>query len=165
MRMPVCSRLPVALAAATLALLGAPGSAAASRVIAPPGNSGVSQYVEVVPGANGSTPVGATTSHGPVLSAAQRKSLEAAGAAGKALAAFTQQTGVSRAKPASSPTGKHSASSHTTHGSTLPGGTFASSPVRHAAAAGGGLGWGLYAALGAILLAGLGFVLVRRRAA
>lgn len=155
-------RLPVAVAC--VGLLGLPSVASATKVIAPPGNSGVSQYVEVVPGASGSVPVGTGGSHGPVLSAAQRHSLEAAGSSGKALAAFAQQTGVPRSKLTASGAGTHKGAGAGKHGSSLPGAALAAAPVRSTAATGGGLGWGFYAALGAILLAGLGLLLARNRA-
>jgi hypothetical protein len=150
-------RLFVLLAAVTTAPLGAPAGAAASKTIAPPGNSGVGQYVEVIPGSGGPVPVGSSPNHGPVLSASARRRLEASGPAGKAVASFVQQTGVPHAKPVATRHGAPAAG----HGTPLPGAT----PVRAAGSVGGGLGWGLPAALGAIVLAGLGILIARRRAA
>ena len=157
MRMPVHSRLFALLAAIAAAPLGAPAGAAASKTIAPPGNSGVGQYVEVIPGSGGPAPVGSSPNHGPVLSASARHRLEASGPAGKAVASFVQQTGTPRAKHVPTRHGAPTAG----HGTPLPGATS----VRAAGSAGGGLGWGLPAALGAIVLAGLGLLIVRRRAA
>jgi len=155
MRIPACLRLCVLLAAVTTALLGAPAGAAASKTIAPPGNSGVGQYVEVIPGSSGPVPVGSSPNHGPVLSASARHRLEASGPAGKAVASFVQQTGTPHAKHATTHHGAPAAG----HGTALPGAT----PVRAAGSVGGGLGWGLPAALGAILVAGMGSLLIRRR--
>lgn len=158
------------LAAASLVL--AP-SASARRVIAPPGNAGVGQYVEVVPGAGGSTPLGSHSSHGSVLTAAQRQRLEAAGGSGKALASFVQRTGVAHSKASGSrPAASGSAggrSGTSAHGSTgissshsLPAAVPDSAT---SSAGGGGLGWGLPAALGAIAIAAVGLAVARRRAA
>lgn len=157
--------------AAALLLLAAPASA--RRVIAPPGNSGVGQYVEVVPGAGGSTPVGGHSSNGPVLTPAQRRQLEAAGGSGKALASFVQRTGVARSKASTSGSSARgstgSRSSKAAQGSA--GGSSSHSlpaAVQDSAtrsAAGGGLGWGLPAGLAAIALAAVGFAIARRRRA
>jgi hypothetical protein len=156
MRMPAPFCLPILLVAMATALLGAPAGAAASKTIAPPGNSGVSQYVEVIPGSGGPVPVGSSPNHEPVLSASARHRLEASGPAGKAVASFAQQTGAPRAKHATTHHGAPAAG----HGTPLPGATS----VRAAGSVGGGLGWGLPAALGAIVLAGLGILIARRRA-
>src|ERR1039458_7728279 len=148
--MPACLRLPAVLAAIATLLLGAPSGASASKTIAPPGNSGVGQYVEVIPGSGGPVPVGSSPSHGPVLSASARRRLEASGPAGRAGASFVQQTGVPHAKHAATHHGAPAAG----HGTPIPGATA----VRAAGSVGGGLGWGLPAALGAIVLAGLGIL-------
>jgi hypothetical protein len=160
------------LVSALAALLVLAPSAIASKVLAPPGNAGVGQYVEVVPGAGGSTPVGAHSSHGPVLSAAQRQRLEAAGGSGKALASFVQRTGVAHPKGTSS----KSASGHSAGGQSpnkakgLPAASSRSLPAAvpdsaTRSAGGGGLGWGLPAALAAIACAAAGIAVMRRRAA
>lgn len=159
----------VSLAAASLLL---PGPASARRVIAPPGNAGVGQYVEVVPGAGGSTPVGSHSSHGPVLTLGQRQRLEAAGRSGKALASFVQRTGVASGKASSSShagaQGGHGHTPGSGRGSSN-GGSAGSLPSAVPASAtrsgGGGLGWGLPATLGAIAFAAAGIALARRRAA
>lgn len=162
-------RLPGLLGALFLTYCALVPSASASRVIAPPGNAGVGQYVEVVPGAGGSSPVGARSSHGPVLTPAQRRHLEASGSSGKALAAFVQQTGVARSRASSHPSsgvgqagksgGAHGAAAKTGMSSSLP----AAVPESATHSAGGGLGWGLFAALGAIALAASGLAIARRR--
>ncbi|MHB8492534.1 MAG: hypothetical protein ACYDA6_10040 [Solirubrobacteraceae bacterium] len=154
--MPVHFRPFSLLAAVAAALLSAPTGASASRTIAPPGNSGVGQYVEVIPGSGGPAPVGSSPKQGPVLSASARHRLEASGPAGSAVAAFVQRTGTPRAG--------HAAAHH---GAPAPGhGTLVPSaiPVRAASSAAGELGWGLPAALGAIVLLGLGILITRRRA-
>ena len=163
MRILARFRLFALLAAMTMALLSVPAAAAASKTIAPPGNSGVSQYLEVVPGAGGSVPLGASGSHGPVLSAAQRRRLEASGSSGKALVAFAQRTGVPQAKHAPSGAGAYRLAGAGEHRGSLPRAALASASVRSTAGKGGGLGWGLFAALGAILLAGVCSLLIRRR--
>ncbi|MGN6372918.1 MAG: hypothetical protein ACTHM1_07990 [Solirubrobacteraceae bacterium] len=161
------------LATACAASLSFAAPASASKVIAPPGNAGVGQYVEVVPGAGGSTPVGAHANHGPVLTSAQRQRLEASGGSGKALAAFVQRTGVARSKASSAAS---SGGSHTGNagargvvGRSGKAGTSSSLPAAVPDSAtrssGGGLGWGLFAALGATALAAAGLAIARRRAA
>jgi hypothetical protein len=152
--MPASLRVPAVLAAIATLLLGAPSGALASKTIAPPGNSGVGQYVEVIPGSGGPAPVGFSPNHGAVLSASARRRLEASGPAGKAVASFVQQTGTPHAKHA--------------HGSPAPAhglSALGATAVRAAGSVGGGLGWGLPAALSAIVLAGLGILIARRRAA
>jgi hypothetical protein len=146
------------LLVATL-LLGAPASAGASRVIAPPGNSGVGQYVEVVPTAGGGTPLGSHhPGQGAALPASTVKRLNGLGPDGKALAAFAQQTGTPRIRG---------------HRTALPGSKASSpagpqvlppaSPLRASApAAVGGLGAGLPIALGAIALAAAAVAVGRR---
>jgi hypothetical protein len=140
-------------------LLGIPASAGASRVIAPPGNSGVGQYVEVVPTAGGGSPVGShPPGRGAALPASTVKRLNGLGPDGKALAAFAQQTGTPRAavhRP-SSPGAKPSSPAGP---QVLP----PASPLRASApAAVGGLGVGLLIALGAIALAAAALAVGRR---
>jgi hypothetical protein len=139
--------------------LGAPASAGASRVIAPPGNSGVGQYVEVVPTAGGGTPLGShRTGQGSALPASTVKRLNGLGPDGKALATFAQQTGAprTRARHTSSPGSKAS----------LPAGPQVlppAVPLRASAPAGvGGLGAGMLIALGAIALAAAAVAVGRR---
>lgn len=69
-------------------VLAVPASAAGGPV-APPGNSGIAQYLEVTPGAEGPT---APNGDGHALRAATRRQLEARGATGRALARFADAT-------------------------------------------------------------------------
>lgn len=138
--------------------LGAPAGALAARVIAPPGNSGVSQYFEVVPTAGGSAPVNSSAAHGPVLSASTRSRLQSAGAAGAAVAAFAERTGTPHAN---APSARHLSSHAHAHAHAAP--AYVAPLVRSAAVTGGGTGWGLYAALGAVALGALGAALLLRR--
>ena len=152
------SQLATLFALAAL-VLGAPASAAGARVIAPPGNAGVGQYVEVVPTAGGGTPVGPQQQgQGAALPTSTVKRLNGFGPDGKAVAAFVQQTGTPRtaghraspsgSKP-SSPTGPQVLSSASPSRATVP-------------AAIGGLGVGLPVALGAIALAATAVAVGRR---
>ena len=76
------------------------GALASSRAtVAPPGDSGITQYLEVVPTPAGASPPGAGGGHGPVLSNAQRQRLDARGADGRTLAAVVDAT----APPAGGP--------------------------------------------------------------
>ena len=84
---------PIALLIALLAalVLAAP-AVAQDEVIAPPGNSGVKEYLEIVPGAGGDKPASGTkggTAPMPAeaLGADNAKALEALGSDGKAAAA------------------------------------------------------------------------------
>lgn len=107
-----------ALALALIAVLVLPASAAArggTRTIAPPGNSGVSQYVETIPTAHGGRPTssvhkgGSGSAHsqggggsgtsggggsagGGTISSSTQRALDSQGAAGRAAAAFIQAT-------------------------------------------------------------------------
>lgn len=80
--------------------LGAP-PAAAQQSNAPPGNSGIDQYLETVPDSTGSRPTrrgdGADPAVGaPVLTNAQRRSLSAHGEDGRAALALAERYGVQR---------------------------------------------------------------------
>src|SRR5207245_928625 len=76
---------------------------------APPGNSGVGEYLETVPGAGGNTPIGkhgggrsnATLGRGGALSPAAQRALDALGPDGKAAAGVAQQTAPGAATPGS----------------------------------------------------------------
>ena len=143
--------------------LGAPAGAGAARVIAPPGNSGVGQYVEVVPTAGGGAPAGSHHDvQGQVLPASTLHRLAALGPDGKTVAAFAQSTG----------TPHGSTSPHRRSRSTRPKqpSSAASEPsppsagLRESSAGSvGGLGLGLPVALGAITLAAVGVSMTRRR--
>src|SRR4051794_36884103 len=79
-----------------LAALAAPAAAGAQGSVAPPGNSGVDEYLETIPTAGGATkPPGSHNGHN--LSAATRRQLAAQGADGQAAAALAESTAPSRA--------------------------------------------------------------------
>lgn len=111
------------LALAGLAL--AAPAAGAQAVNAPPGNSGVDEYLETVPGAGGGKPTRGPASQNqdagkPVLSSSQRKALDQAGADGRAVAQLAQRYGVPRAQR----TAAHRKQHHAAGG----GGSAADSP-------------------------------------
>jgi hypothetical protein len=81
----------------SLLCLGLPATATARlRTVAPPGDSGISQYAEVVPTAAGATPPrgggGALGGQGGALTAIQRGDLNALGPDGRTLAAVVDAT-------------------------------------------------------------------------
>lgn len=154
-----------AIVLATLALCLLPSSAAARHVIAPPGNAGVEQYVEVVPGAEGNEPVDAHSGKGDAISQSTQRHLEALGPEGKADASFAKATGSSKGHPA----GKEKGGKHAVGGGRAAkggdGGTTGTPNAGQPAqtAAGGGIGIGLPLALALIALLALGGGLLRRR--
>ena len=83
----------ILMALATLALVS-PALAAAKGVvtIAPPGDSAVSQYVEVVPGDTGASPPQAGGGQGGPITSGQRGQLDRLGASGRTLAAVVAAT-------------------------------------------------------------------------
>lgn len=89
-----------AIAAVLLALLLIPAAASAhQRTIAPPGNSGVNQYVEVVPTAGGGRPSGTIpggetggSDHSGTLSPGTRRALARGGLDGRGVAALATAT-------------------------------------------------------------------------
>jgi hypothetical protein len=83
----------ILIALATLALV-LPAFAAARRTvtIAPPGDSAVSQYVEVVPGDTGASPPRAGGGQGGAITPGQRAQLDLLGANGRTLAAVVDAT-------------------------------------------------------------------------
>lgn len=155
-----------AIVLATLALCLLPSSAAARHVIAPPGNAGVEQYVEVVPGAEGNEPVDAHSGKGDAISQSTQRHLEALGPEGKADASFAKATGSSKGRrdEGKGHSGKHAAGG----GRTAKGGDSGTTGTPNAGqpaqtAAGGGIGIGLPLALALIALLALGGGLLRRR--
>ena len=143
-----------------LVLAGAPSAEA--RVLVPPGNSGASQYVEIVPSAEGGVTPGAQShNHARVLAPSTERSLKSLGSEGRAVAAFAQATGTSHSSGAgtthSGKTGRavsHRVSTATPTGSPI---------VKVAAVSSGSLGWGLPLALGLAALASLAVLVLRRR--
>lgn len=175
------ARLSRPLSLALSLLLCLAPSALAKRVLAPPGNSGVEQYVEVVPGPEGNEPVGSQRPNKRVLTPSQRRLLQEHGAEGRALQAFAEATGTpsrprrsaaALSRQARRPPAKRSRARIGTPstGPSSPQGGLAgarrSAPLAQASATGssGGLGLGLPIALSAIALLGLLGYLVRRRA-
>lgn len=74
-----------------VAVLGCAAPAGAQRSNAPPGNSGVDEYLETVPEAGGHQPTRRDPSNSP-LSAATRERLERAGADGQAAADLAERS-------------------------------------------------------------------------
>jgi hypothetical protein len=83
----------ISIALATLAL-GLPALAAAKGpiTIAPPGDSAVSQYVEVVPGDTGASPTRVGGGQAGAITSGQRAQLDRLGANGRTLAAVVDAT-------------------------------------------------------------------------
>jgi hypothetical protein len=79
-------RLPAIASTLPLIVLLAPAGASAAKSTAPPGNSGISQYVEVVPSSTGALPTRNRKPGASPLTRAQQRDLARAGATGKQLA-------------------------------------------------------------------------------
>ncbi len=118
--------------------LGAPGAALAAskppKYLAPPGNSAVSQYLEVVPTAGGSEPPrSGSGGHASTLSPGQRHVLSRYGSEGRTLIAVVAATAptASTESPSQSagPRGSRSVRSGSGGTSGTPGGTSATPPV------------------------------------
>ena len=93
-------------AAITAALALGAAAPAAAQTIAPPGNSGVDQYMEVVPSAKGPSTPG--TQQGALSSTAQRQ-LRSQGADGRRLAQIVKTTAPARPATSTSSQSKHKA--------------------------------------------------------
>jgi hypothetical protein len=100
MRYPI-RILPLALSVFALTAITVPAIASARRTVAPPGDSGISQYLEVVPTGTGASPprtgggVGSGAGvggRGAPLTTAQRRRLNALGPDGRTLAAVVEAT-------------------------------------------------------------------------
>lgn len=182
---------PLAALASCLAILCVPAASWANSV-APPGNSGVSQYFETVPSADGNHPVAKKPAKGAITSTAKRK-LSGLGADGQAAAQLAEVTapgagasGGSAASPtasskssapAKSASGSANGSTGGSAGTGSGDGASAAAPAGAAAAidtgstvkvaartASSGSGaTGLWLALGITLLAALMLFVVRRR--
>jgi hypothetical protein len=154
-----------ALAIALLAALALPSAAlAAGGTNAPPGNSGVDEYLEAIPDATGNRPAQHITRSGSTTHAlpqAVAQKLDALGADGRAVAGFVAATAPKRVS--SSAPSEPSATSGGTQDALPSGGAPA---IGRAAAdtvdGGGGLGLLLPIALGGILVAAVAARLVRR---
>jgi hypothetical protein len=163
------ARTPIVMLTLVMSLLVSPG-AQAKRVLVPPGNSGASQYVEVVPSAEGGvTPAARSQNHSRVLTRQVEQRLKATGAEGKAVAAFAQATGTPTQNPSAISHNSNTAGTHGHRGSggavgggsQLPPGPGTISQA--ASVSSGSLGWGLPLALGLIALAAVALLLRRRR--
>ena len=178
----LCSRAARTSLLLTLTLaLSAPGASAKGggpQHVAPPGNPGVTQYLEDVPGDKGSAPPrsGQPTQ---VLSASQRKRLDGLGPDGKLLVAVDNETapaasskagshGTQRSKPADVVAGRTRATvrlGKIPSASRTGSGSVAAAVLGAAADRGGSGGVGLLLPVligGALLLLGVPFARRRR---
>jgi hypothetical protein len=177
MTMRVFARQPVRaiLLLLVVALCITPSASARKRTIAPPGNSGISQYLESIPTASGSRPT--NTLHGSVgvppgsggggggVSSATAKSLAAQGADGLAATSLARATAPS-VRPRRGAAIGTGAASGSMVAATLGAGRSPASSVFKAltgSSAGGGLGPILPAVLIASLVGAAGLALLRRR--
>lgn len=159
--MHATTRISAAIVTLLVTLLIPAVAAHAIKVLVPPGNSGASQYVEVVPSAEGGVTPGAQShNHGHVLASSTEHALKSLGPEGRAVAAFAQATGTPHG---SSATTAHSgkAGRAGAHGNSTA--TPSSPIVKTAAVSSGSLGWGLPLALGLAALMAIGVLLLRRR--
>jgi hypothetical protein len=148
--------------------LAAPALAQEDKVYAPPGNSGIGEYLEVVPGAGGDKPAsggGGGTGSAPsqpaeALGSANAKSLEALGADGKAAATAAAAGSPTTAKAARDRARKRSANeSKLTESSSIAtqtSGNEVTSVARALSGEGGGVGIVLPAFLVLSLVVALG---------
>lgn len=144
------------------ALAALPPSASAQSSTAPPGNSGVAEYVETVPGATGNRSLRKPRGGENALTPAARRALEQLGKEGRATADALEATAPGATRTTSKPAGNGSPAAD------LGGG--GDSPLRavvEAATGGGtssGMGWVLPFILGATLALVTATALARRRA-
>jgi hypothetical protein len=136
-----------------------PGLAAGQSTNAPPGNSGIDEYLEVVPEGGGNRPIEGTDSGGSPLSPAAKRGLLAQGNAGRGAAALAEGTGPSR------PQRKESRRADVT--STPEGQTAARAAVTRAVGGSdaAGLGFWLPIVLAGVVLVLGATALLRRRPA
>ena len=148
-----------------IVVLGLPATAAARgfKTIAPPGDSAVSQYVEVVPTAAGGTPAGSGAPQTGALTPAQRQALAQAGQQGQNLAAIVEATAPPAARRSTGKPGQTGAPAGTAAAPAAnlsAGGAPSSAALLAAAVTGGGNG-GLGVFLPGIMLAGVVAVIAR----
>ena len=148
-----------------LALLMLPAAANAAHVIAPPGNSGIDEYVPSLPAASGNHPLGHSGKGGSSLTPQTRRQLSSLGATGRATERLAQATGTGRHHAKRKAKSKSGSTGTGTGAAAEPAGKSRGKATVDAATKGfkvGGLGTGLPIILG---LTGLGAVLVglRRR--
>jgi hypothetical protein len=157
------------IAACALALLAPAAAAPAQETNAPPGNSGIDEYLETVPSASGNRPTGRVVGGPPARRALPERAaraLRGRGRDGRALERLVRETAPPRAGPDRARRGRPGASE--------PAGAGGDSPLRSVVRAvtgddsGGGMGAALPAILLGALAAAAGLVairLVRRRSA
>ena len=158
-----------AVAITVLVMLSLPSAAlAAAPTNAPPGNSGVDEYLEAIPNPTGSQPAQHLSQQGtsaPTLPHSVAQKLNALGPDGRAVAGLVAATAPKQAsEQRSAPTSKGQPKGGSVPQETLPSG---GAPAIGKAAAdtvngGGGLGLLLPIAIGAILLAGIAARVFRR---
>ena len=145
------------------AALAVPAVADAKRGTAPPGNSGIDEYVESIPGPTGNRPTHRVRSRHPrsVLGAGARRRLAAQGPAGRAAARLAAATAPSRPAGTNGRVARQGVAAAEAAG----GSGSADALTRTVAGEGrGGMGVGLPAILvGALALALARFLLRRRR--
>jgi hypothetical protein len=148
----------------TLLILGLSASAVGAQN-APPGNSGVDQYLEAVPSTSGSTPTGGAKSggsaSGSVLTPTQKKALVAQGSDGEAVARLAQKYGT-KGTGRKHKTRTALAADPPTSQSSNPSAFGALSRAVLPGADAGGMGPALPALLVAIAVSGAGMAVVRR---
>ena len=140
------------------ALLALPAGAGAA-VCAPPGNSGVGQYLEVVPGASCNHKTGGPSgTHGGSLPPGTAHQLSSQGGAGQAVAALVRSTGTAPRGSA------HRSGTHTAAVPSAPGRSLLPALLHPiVSGSGGGLGVLLPLLLAAALIAVGAAALLRRR--
>jgi hypothetical protein len=147
-----------------------------AKTVAPPGNSGVSQYLETIPTAQGGRPSATVNSGGNAsggqgaLSAATERAFAKQGAIGVQAAALVNATAPSPAGSRSSHKGTATLAPSASQGPPPSGGIgdSAASSVAKAltgSSSGSGLGWLLPAILASLAIAGGAVALIRRRRA
>jgi hypothetical protein len=151
-----------------------PAGASAHTVVAPPGNSGVSQYLEVVPSANGGRPSGPIASGATgqrTLSPATERAFARQGAVGRSAAALANATAPIGGQAIAEPGGHSTAHGSLGVGAAAPsaasaGGESPASSLAKAlsgSAGGGGLGLWLPVILAGCAVGGGVLALIRRR--
>ena len=161
--------LPCRTAAITVALALGAVAPASAETIAPPGNSGVDQYMEVVPSAKG--PAAPGTPQAALSSAVQRR-LQSQGAEGRQLEQIVKATAPARPTTGSRPkreaTGPAAAHSAADRPAPVPRGDAPLASVAKAIGDGSGSG-GMGSALPLLLVVSTtvlaGLALWRRRSA
>jgi hypothetical protein len=149
------------VAMAVLFLYGSPADALTH--VAPPGNSGASQYQEDVPSAGGGVPVTnlpSTTTTPQVLPPSVVTQLDHSGTAGRAVAQLVNRTAPPTARVHGSHSGKGAPVTSSAGGPSSVGNQITGAVV---GGGGGGLGLLLPLALAGSLIVAIAIVLVRRR--